>query len=286
MFSRSSRPPSAARSGSSGKNRRRRPRRGSRPRPCGLQRWRHRQRSARRVPVQHAYTKGRPVKSFQAAPDQSSETQPAVVRKQRRVADEQRGVGAPDHPLQVWPVVDERGAMSKYRAAITRVRATDVRELVSSAIVPTRSMGTFVKRATDATGPPMLRRSPAQSCTCSPRNTRSTESGPGRSRRVQQPGAHAGQVVAHRKAAVCASSPTTSGRALRYDTAPMRTIAIRRDAGKARRARQARKRRQGCCGGSLRAGRAASLPATSSFGETLSTSSAPNVSATCASFGP
>ena len=47
----------------------------------------------------------------------------------------------------------KRGAMSKYFAVITRVSATDVRELVSSASVPTRSIGTFVKIATEATGP-------------------------------------------------------------------------------------------------------------------------------------
>ena len=43
--------------------------------------------------------------------------------------------------------------MSKYFAVITRVSATDVRELVSSASVRTRSIGTFVKIATEATGP-------------------------------------------------------------------------------------------------------------------------------------
>jgi hypothetical protein len=43
--------------------------------------------------------------------------------------------------------------MPKWRAAITRVSATEVRELVSSAMVRTRSMGTDVKSATDRTGP-------------------------------------------------------------------------------------------------------------------------------------
>ena len=43
--------------------------------------------------------------------------------------------------------------MPKWRAAITRVSATEVRELVSSAMVRTRSIGTDVKSATDRTGP-------------------------------------------------------------------------------------------------------------------------------------
>jgi hypothetical protein len=43
--------------------------------------------------------------------------------------------------------------MPKYFAVITRVSATDVRELRSSAIDWTRAIGTFVKMATDSTGP-------------------------------------------------------------------------------------------------------------------------------------
>ena len=43
--------------------------------------------------------------------------------------------------------------MPKYLAANTRVSATDVRELVSSAIDRTLSIGIEVKIATEATGP-------------------------------------------------------------------------------------------------------------------------------------
>ena len=43
--------------------------------------------------------------------------------------------------------------MPKWRAHSTAKSATDVRELVSSATVRTRSIGTLVKTATDATGP-------------------------------------------------------------------------------------------------------------------------------------
>ena len=43
--------------------------------------------------------------------------------------------------------------MPKYLAVRIRVSATDVRELVSSASDRTRPIGTFVKMATDATGP-------------------------------------------------------------------------------------------------------------------------------------
>ncbi len=45
------------------------------------------------------------------------------------------------------------GSMPKWRAHSTLNRATDVRELASRATVRTRSIGTWLKTATDATGP-------------------------------------------------------------------------------------------------------------------------------------
>ena len=45
------------------------------------------------------------------------------------------------------------GAMPQSFAQRIRVRATDVRELMSSASVRTRSIGTVVKIATESTGP-------------------------------------------------------------------------------------------------------------------------------------
>ena len=45
------------------------------------------------------------------------------------------------------------GSMPKWRAHNTVNRATDVRELASRATVRTRSIGTRLKTATDATGP-------------------------------------------------------------------------------------------------------------------------------------
>ena len=77
-----------------------------------------------------------------------------MVREQRRIADEQRRVRAREHRGEIgshaWT---NTGAIPKCRAHSTRVNATDVRELVSSAMVRTCSIGTDVKSATDATGP-------------------------------------------------------------------------------------------------------------------------------------
>ncbi len=82
------------------------------------------------------------------------ETQRLVIGKERGVADEQRRVGhATASASRSGPWSTNRGAMPKYFAVITRVSATEVRELVSSASDATRSIGRAVKIATDATGP-------------------------------------------------------------------------------------------------------------------------------------
>ena len=50
-------------------------------------------------------------------------------------------------------MLTRRGSISNQRAHSTRSSATDVRELVSSAMDRISSVGTLLKIATDATGP-------------------------------------------------------------------------------------------------------------------------------------
>ena len=68
----------------------------------------------------------------------------AHVRKQRLVADDQRGIVVRQHRLEIWTVRLELGWIWNSRAQNTRVSATEVRELVSSAIDRTSAIGLVV----------------------------------------------------------------------------------------------------------------------------------------------
>ena len=181
----------------------------------------------------------------------------------------------------------KRGAMSKYFAVITRVSATEVRELVSSASVRDALDGHLRE---DRHGGDRAVRDH-----CAIRHHRVAFATQVLDRRnqaevdlaaVQQAGARAGQVVAHREAVATRFEPDDERTSVEIgDRAdandrhqPRRVKSAPRSTGSPDAARMLRRISS--------SGERRRPSVTSSLGDTPSTSSAPKVNATCASLGP